>query len=106
VLQSDNGVLLSAEQGSVMMRVVQASASLTDAVVTSTPAAQFATLYDGASADEWAAAATGAHGTAWLPGFVAPSVELSVTPPGGSATSAGVVPVEAGAITFAVAVIP
>jgi hypothetical protein len=105
-LQSNNGVLLSADQGAVMLRVVQASQPLVSAVAQSNPQAQYPTFYDATSATAWSQHATGAHGTAWLPGFTAGNVELTVTPPGGSATPAGNVAVEAGAITFEVADIP
>jgi hypothetical protein len=105
-LQSNNGVLLTAEQGAILLSVVHASQPLAGAVVQSTPQPQYTTDYDGTSATVWSQLATGAHGTAWLPGLAAGNVDVTVVPSGASATPAGTVPVEAGAITFPIADIP
>jgi hypothetical protein len=98
-LLGNTGVVLSAGQGSVLARVVHAGAPVADAVATSSPAAQYQTTYDGATAQAWGTTATEAHGTAFLAGITAGAVTVTVTPSGASpiAVSAGV---EDGALTF------
>jgi len=107
-LANGNGVVLAADQGAVMARVVHAGAPLAGARANASPASlQYGAFYDGTSSTVWLQSATGTHGAAWLPGLAAPgNAAVSITPSGGSATAIGTLPIEAGAITFVVADIP
>lgn len=105
-LQADNGVLLTTDQGSLMVRVASSNAALAGASVRSMPAPQYGPFYDGSNAQIWSQSATGAFGTAWLPGITPGATSLEVTPSGGSATAVGSVPVEAVTITYVFADIP
>jgi hypothetical protein len=105
-LQSNNGVLLNTDQGSILMRVSSSGTPLVGARVTSTPAPSFGPFYDGTNAQTWLQNGTGAQGTAWLPGITAGTASLDVTPSGGSATPIGSAPVAGQAITYVLADVP
>jgi hypothetical protein len=106
-LATSIGMLFNVDQGQLMATIVQAGAPLANAAATTSPAAQYPTLYDDpASASVWGVKGTGAHGTAWVPGLDAGTAALSITPMGGSATAVGAFPIEASSITFVVADLP
>jgi hypothetical protein len=98
-LLNANGVLLQAQQGSILVRVEKAGAALTGAKASVTPVSPNATFYDAASATIWNQNATGARGMAWLPGTDIGTLTLRMTPPVGSAIAIGEL-VEDQALTF------
>jgi hypothetical protein len=100
-LLSDNGILLTAGQGSVVAQVTSTSVPVSGATVASSPQAQFTTRYDGNSALVWDEDATGPRGVAWLAGITpAIATTLIVSPPIGADVTV-TAPVEADSITFA-----
>ena len=99
-LEADNGVIAQAGQGAVMLRVLQAGAPLVGATATITPPTVYGTFYDGSTPATWTANGTGAFGTAWMPGEVTGTADVTVTPQGGTATTLGAVPIKEAAITF------
>jgi len=98
-LLADNGEVLAQGQGSVLARVVHAGAPLTDAVATTSPLAQYQTVYDGATAQTWGTTATGAYGTAFIAAIAAGATTVKVKPSGASPISI-TASVEDGALTF------
>lgn len=99
-LQNDNGVLITEQQSTVVVQVLDGAAPLAGATASSSPAAQFPTRYDGASAIVWDVDATGAFGVAWLPGLTGSTATITVTPPAGAAVDS-TVPLQPNTITFA-----
>lgn len=99
-LEGDNGVVPQAAQGAVMVRVLQGGVPAVGAAVTSTPAGVYGTFYDGATPSTWTANATGAFGAAWMPAIATGTVDVTVTPQGGTAVVLSQVPIKEGAITF------
>jgi hypothetical protein len=96
----DNGVVLTADQGTLVAAVTQTGAVATGATVKPSPAGTW-TFYDGASATTWDQHTTGPAGVAWLPGTAAGTVSVTVVPATGASHSFVGLPIEAGAITFA-----
>lgn len=95
----DNGIILSPGQGSVVIDVVDSDGAVSGVLASSTPLAQFATHYDGASALVWDQDQTGSFGIAWIPGVAAGPAVVTIDPPVGSDVSSTIA-VEDGAITF------
>lgn len=102
-LLGDNGIILTGGQSStVVVQVLDINdAPLVGATAVTSPAAQFATRYDGNTAATWDQDATGAFGVAWLPGTTGTSTQLTVTPPGGGSPLTLTLPLVPDAITFA-----
>jgi hypothetical protein len=103
-LQNANQVQLADQQGAIVVRVVQGTASVSGVTVSS-PAATPPILYDGISKLDWDQLQTGALGVAWLP-IVAlantppTTAVVTLTPSGATASIIARVPVENQAITF------
>jgi hypothetical protein len=80
---------------------------LAGAVAGSSPAAAFATFYDGTSATQWNEDLTGMYGVAWIPGITAGSATVTVMPPAtGSGSGSALTlsaPVVGGSLTFVTA---
>lgn len=96
---ASNGVMLVPGEGSIVARVVKGTSLQMGARAASTPAARFATLYDGPSALAWRDVSTGPAGTAWIPGAGVGANTLQITPASGSDAMQSVL-VEDQAITY------
>jgi hypothetical protein len=100
-LENANGVVPTPGNGAVFVRVVQNSTAVAGATAIATNQLQYATLYDPASGLVWNANATGALGVAWLPGVLAGSQTVTVTPPApAQPVVLSNVPIVEGALTF------
>ena len=104
-LLTDNGVLLSQGQGSLVLRIVEAGVLLAGAKATIAPVSQFATFYDTNDKTQWDQNATGPAGVAWITGEAAGAATVTITPPSGSAQQASF-SVEDLGITFATVEFP
>ena len=98
-LMNANSVVQQADEGAVVARIVRNGTPQTGATAASTPLAQFPTKYDGATPLAWTELATGAAGTAWLPGVPIGTATIAVTPASGTAADVDV-RVEDQAITY------
>lgn len=109
-LEAANGVTLVPGEGSIFAQILRDGAGDPDVTVTCTPTPDYGTFSDGATATQWAHAATGAFGTAWCPGLDVGDGTATVkasdtsTPPVVLTTSPQ--PIEAGGITFVQLVYP
>ena len=83
LLLGNVGTLLSADEGSMFVRVIQAAAPLADATVESAPDSTYGVRYDGGDSTVWGGAATGPFGVAWIAGARAGDNTVTVTPPVG-----------------------
>jgi hypothetical protein len=104
-LLTDNGVLLSEGQGSVIVRVVQTGMLLAGAKATSAPVAQFGPFYDSSDKTVWNQNVTGPLGVVWISGAAVGATTLTITPPSGTAQQT-ILPVEDLAITYATVEFP
>lgn len=100
-----NGVLLTADQGSIFARIVQQGAPLPGALVGASPPPAVLTRYDGASALLWDEDATGPFGVAWITAAPTGTSTLTVVPPAGNQLTT-TAPVEPLAITFVTIALP
>jgi len=107
-LTNSNGVVLSQGQGSIFVQITQNGGPLVNATVTASPAAQYATFYDGNNPTAWNSRSTGLYGVAWIPGLDAGSATVTVTPGTGmgSAVSVPGIAVGDGANTYVTIDIP
>jgi hypothetical protein len=102
---NSNGVMLVTGEGSIIARVVKGTTLQMGARAASTPAARFATLYDGPTALAWRDVSTGPAGTAWIPGAPVGANTLQITPAAGTGAMQSV-PVEDQAITYVTVDLP
>jgi hypothetical protein len=96
-----NGAILTPGQGSLVLAVIANGIAVIDAEVSSTPAAQFQTRYDGSSQLNWDVDGTGVEGLAWLTGMSAGGNTITISPPNNAQDRSTDVTIENGAITFA-----
>ena len=104
-LQNANGVVLSAGQGSIAVRVIRNGAAQAGAVATVQPFAEYPVKYDGPTSLAWTQTSTGAAGAIWVPGAVLGTNIVTVTPTSGNGASASVL-VEDQAITYTTIELP
>jgi hypothetical protein len=94
-------------QGAMFVQVLESGSPLAGAVAGASPAAAYATYYDGNSSTQWNEDLTGMYGVAWIPGITAGSATVTVTPPTtGSGSGSAVTlsaPVVSGTLTFVTA---
>ena len=97
-----NGVILNADQSSIILYVRDATGPLAGAGVTVSPPATFPSMHDTANKSVWVAGDTGTIGVSWTPGVnTLPGVaSVTVGPPAGAAQQF-TLPVQDGTITFA-----
>ncbi|MEO8554439.1 MAG: hypothetical protein ABI678_30900 [Kofleriaceae bacterium] len=99
-LTSDNGVIPVAGQGDVFVHVVRAGASVPMVGATSTPLAEYPTVYDGGAPTTWTQLGTGAFGMVWIPGLAAGTTTVTLTPQTGTAKAVPSIPIGDGALTW------
>jgi len=103
-LEGANGVVPSAGNGAVFVRVLQNGTPVAGATAIATGMQQYPPFYDPPSGEQWLTTATGSFGVAWLPGVLAGTQAVTVTPPLSTATlTLSNVPVVEGALTFVTA---
>jgi hypothetical protein len=98
-LMNANSVVLQADEGSIVARIVKAGMPQSGATAATIPAAQFPTKYDGPTATAWTELSTAAAGTAWVPGVPIGATTITATPASGTGASVDV-RVEDQAITY------
>jgi len=101
----DNGVILSAGQGSLFTRVIRNDAPAVGVTAIVEPPSLYGPLYDGANAILWDLDATGASAVIWIPDVLQGSTTLTLMPPATTPLPVSF-PVVEGAITFATVGIP
>lgn len=86
-LQGGNGVVAAAGQGAIMARITQAGSPLAGATASANPASQQYPVYY-ATDTQWTTTATGARGTAWLPGLASTQPAIVTVAASGGTPSA------------------
>jgi hypothetical protein len=98
-LLTTNGVILNSGQGSVVLFVRDAVGALSGAAVALAPTATYLPKHDTANKSVWVDGNTGPAGVSWTAGANAGAVNVTVTPPSGTAQQF-TLPIADGAITY------
>lgn len=109
-LETANNVTLGPGEGSIFAQIIHNGAGDPGVVAACSPAPDYDSFYDGASATQWAQGTTGSYGALWCAGLDAGDGTATVKATDGSTppvtlTSAAQ-PIEAGGITFVQLVYP
>ncbi|MGE0548464.1 MAG: hypothetical protein AB7O24_32770 [Kofleriaceae bacterium] len=100
-----NGLILSGDQGSLMVRVTRDNTAVVGATATASPESAYAPYYDSNVATVWDQDETGSYGVAWIVGAEPGTTTITVTPDLGTAGMIEL-PVETGGITFGALALP